>query len=301
MFTGLSAFPLTPLKNEVIDEQSFINIIQRLAKSRVSSITVLGSTGNYAYLSRQERDLAVRLAIENTREISTPSIPIIVGISGLRLRDILLYAEDAQKNGAEALLLAPMSYQKLSENEVFQLYQQVNNEISIPLCVYDNPATTQFTFTDDLIQKVGALSHIKSIKVPPLGLDIVSATQRVNALRKILPKDVTLGISGDGFATIGLLAGCDAWYSVTAGIFPESMSKLTALARKGYVQEANALNAKFAPLWSLFNQYGSLRVIATAAEILAMTESPCLPLPLIGLPDKQRDELAQILSALDLH
>lgn len=55
MFTGLSAFPLTPLKNEVIDEQSFIKIIQRLAKSSVSSITVLGSTGNYAYLSRKER------------------------------------------------------------------------------------------------------------------------------------------------------------------------------------------------------------------------------------------------------
>lgn len=295
MFTGLCAFPLTPLKDENIDECAFINIMQRLAKSSVNSIGVLGSTGNYAYLSRQERDLIVKLAVEHSGKV-----PLIAGISGLRLRDVLLYAENAQRHGVEALLLAPMSYQKLSEREVFRLYEQVNKEISIPLCVYDNPSTTQFVFSDELMRDIAQLSHVQSIKIPPISLDLQAAQARINELRDTLPQDVTLGISGDGFATTGILAGCDAWYSVTAGLFPESMSKLFSLASNGSQQEADTLNRVYEPLWSLFNQYGSLRVIATAAEILGHTQSPCLPLPLMTLPAFDRDMLAKMLHLLRL-
>ena len=49
-FTGLSAFPLTPLHDDVVDEAAYVGLIERLAASGVDSITALGSTGAYAYL-----------------------------------------------------------------------------------------------------------------------------------------------------------------------------------------------------------------------------------------------------------
>lgn len=295
MFTGLCAFPLTPLKNELVDERAFIDIIHRMNINHVDSIGILGSTGNYAYLSREERNFVIKCAREES------DLPLIVGISALRLKDIQIYAEDAQKLGANALLLAPMSYQKLNDREVFQLYEQVNNEISIPLCVYDNPSTTQFYFKDDLIEKIGHLSNIKSIKIPPLPVDLNSAQAKVAQLKALLPQDVTLGISGDGFALTGLLAGCDAWYSAIAGLFPESMMELITLIQTGKIAEATAINAEFSPLWALFNHYGSLRVIATAAELLGYAASPCLPLPLMALPHDDRRLLASILSSLNVN
>ena len=55
MFTGLSAFPLTPMNEQGIKEQEFTQLVARLAQAQVDSIGVLGSTGSYAYLSVEER------------------------------------------------------------------------------------------------------------------------------------------------------------------------------------------------------------------------------------------------------
>lgn len=55
LFTGLSAFPLTPFRDDQVDEGAFVGLIRRLATSGVDSITVLGSTGSYAYLNADER------------------------------------------------------------------------------------------------------------------------------------------------------------------------------------------------------------------------------------------------------
>ena len=61
MFTGLSAFPLTPLANDEVDEGAFVRLIQRLTAAGVDSITALGSTGSYAYLGGDERRRVARL------------------------------------------------------------------------------------------------------------------------------------------------------------------------------------------------------------------------------------------------
>lgn len=65
MFTGLSAFPLTPLTETGIDETAFAALVGRLAAAGVDSIGALGSTGSYAYLTREERARAARIAVEH--------------------------------------------------------------------------------------------------------------------------------------------------------------------------------------------------------------------------------------------
>ncbi|MDP1183424.1 dihydrodipicolinate synthase family protein, partial [Klebsiella pneumoniae] len=87
--------------------------------------------------------------------------------------------------------------------------------------VYDNPGTTHFRFTDALHGRIAALPNIASIKIPRLADDPVEVAARVAALRACVPAHVTLGVSGDTSAVRGLLAGCDGWYLVTAGLFPE--------------------------------------------------------------------------------
>ncbi|MGO4759328.1 dihydrodipicolinate synthase family protein, partial [Streptomyces sp. 2MCAF27] len=144
MFTGLSAFPLTPMSESGIDEQAYARLVARLASAGVDSIGALGSTGSYAYLSREQRARAARIAVEAAEET-----PVIVGIGALRTSQVLALAEDAQKAGASAVLLAPMTYQPLTEDEVFGLYKDVTRALSVPLCVYDNPGTTHVHFTDE--------------------------------------------------------------------------------------------------------------------------------------------------------
>lgn len=295
MFTGLSAFPLTPMRDDRIDEAAFARLTERLVDAGVETICALGSTGNYAYLNTAERKRAAHLAVEHAG-----SVPVIIGISALRTRDVLELAEDAQTIGAKAVLLAPMSYQKLSADEVFGLYETVARGLSVPLVVYDNPSTTHFEFSDELHGRIAELPNIGSIKIPAVPADLSAATARVERLRVLIPSHVSIGISGDAAAATGLLAGCSVWYSVIGGLFPEVALAITRAALSGDASQANQLSQRLEPLWELFRQYGSLRVVAAAAELLGYAASPCLPAPLLAPQDTDRQRLSSILGELQL-
>ncbi|MGM0559526.1 MAG: dihydrodipicolinate synthase family protein [Pseudomonadota bacterium] len=295
MFTGLSAFPLTPMNETGVDETAFAGLVERLVSANVDSIGSLGSTGNYAYLTRAERARIAELSVQIAGDI-----PVIVGIGALRTRDVLALAEDAQTAGASGVLLPPMSYQKLSDEEVFRLYEAVSRSLSVPLCVYDNPGTTHFEFSVELQGRIAQLPKVSSIKIPPVPSDPEAAGERIEQLRKVIPADVTLGISGDALAATGLNAGCEAWYSVIGGLFPEAAMAITRAAQAGRKSEATRLCERLNPLWALYKQHGSLRVIATAAELRERVTYPCLPEPLLPLQGAERQELTTCLDELEL-
>lgn len=269
-----------------IDATAFTGLIQRLAEANVNSIGVLGSTGSYAYLSREERKFVTELAIQHAQ-----GTPVVVGIGALRTKDVLLLADDAQRAGANGLLLAPVSYQKLTDDEVFKHYETVCNNISVPLCVYDNPTTTHFEFNDVLLGRIAALPNVASIKIPPLLNNPDEAKARVDRLRAQIPHHVTIGISGDHAGAIGLNAGCDAWYSVMGGLLPMLILEIVQASQADNPDEVSRLSATLEPLWGFFRKHGSLRVIATLAECLRLVNAPCLPLPIQSLGGEERQKL----------
>lgn len=297
MFTGLSAFPLTPMNEDRIDEVSYVRLISRLVKAGVDSIGALGSTGSYAYLTRAERARLAKLAVENAG-----ATPVMVGIGSLRTKHVLELAEDAQNAGVSALLLAPLSYQVLNDKEVFELYRTVSSNVSVPLCVYDNPGTSNFTFSDELHARIAHLPNVRSIKIPGVPASPEEAKARVTRLRELIPAHVSIGVSGDSSAATGLNAGCEVWYSVIGGLFPETALAITHAAQRGKDKEAERLSNQLMPLWKLFGRSGgSLRVVAAAAELLKLVSSPSLPQPLRSVEGELRKELEELLKILDLN
>jgi 4-hydroxy-tetrahydrodipicolinate synthase len=296
MFTGLSAFPLTPINEERIDETSYAHLILRLVNAGVDSIGALGSTGSYAYLTRAERARLAKITVENAG-----STPVMVGIGSLRTKNVLEMAEDAQNAGVSALLLAPLSYQVLNDTEVFDLYKTVTSNISIPLCVYDNPGTSNFTFSDELHARIAHLPNVRSIKIPGVPASPSEAKARVERLRALIPDHVSIGVSGDASAATGLNAGCELWYSVIGGLFPETALAITRAAQRGDAKEAERLSDQLLPLWNLFGRAGgSLRVVAAAAELLNLVSTPSLPQPLRSVGGEVREELESLLEVLKL-
>lgn len=297
MFAGLSAFPLTPLAEDAVDESAFVRLVERLSGAGVDSITALGSTGSYAYLSGEERSRVARLAVEHAG-----STPVIVGIGALRTSQVLANAEGAQRAGASGLLLAPMTYQPLTDDDVFELFRAVTAHSSLPVIVYDNPATTHFTFSTELYARIAELPRIASIKIPGVPAGPEQARERVQEIRSVVPAHVTIGVSGDARAAAGLAAGCDAWYSVIGGTLPALALRITRAAREGRFADASAESERLGPLWELFAEFGgSIRVVAAIAEHLGMVGRSCLPLPIQGLTEEQRDRVAGVVEALGLN
>ncbi|ADH67329.1 dihydrodipicolinate synthase family protein [Nocardiopsis dassonvillei] len=295
MFTGLSAFPLTPLDDDRFDERAYAGLVTRLAEAGVDSIGALGSTGSYAYLDREERRRAARTAVQHA-----DGTPVVVGIGALRTSQVQALAQDAQQAGASAVLLAPVSYQPLTDEDVFALYATVAAELSVPLVVYDNPGTTRFTFSTGLYARVAALPAVAAIKIPPVPADPVAARERVAAVRAALPDHVSVGVSGDGVAATGLNAGCRAWFSVVGGTLPAAALPLVRAALGGDAEGAAAESERLRPLWELFASHGSLRVVAAIAEHLGLVAPRCLPRPILGLPAAERERVARVVEQLGL-
>lgn len=297
MFTGLSAFPITPLAHDTVDETSFIRLIRRLSEAKVDSITALGSTGSYAYLSSEERSRVAHLAVENAGKK-----PVFIGIGALRTSHVLTNAENAQRAGASGLLLAPMTYQPLTEDDVFELFRTVTTHSSLPVVVYDNPGTTHFTFSTGLYGRVAELPGIASVKIPGVPADPRLAKARVEEIRAVIPQHVTIGVSGDAHAAAGLAAGCDVWYSVIGGTLPALAMRIARAAMEGRIPDALAESERLAPLWQLFAEFGgSIRVVAAIAEHLGLASKSSLPLPLQGLTEDQRAHVGRIVDELGLN
>lgn len=296
MFTGLSAFPLTPITGSGIDEQGFSNILTRLTAAGVDSMGILGSTGSYAYLTREQRKRIATLAKQLAGDI-----PVMVCIGAISTDAILHLANDAQAAGADALLLPAVSYQPLRDEEVFTLFETVTRNTSVPVCVYDNPGTTHFTFKDELHGLLSSLDGVRSVKIPAVPASPALATERVDALRRHLRPGVTIGISGDAYAGLGLNAGCEVWYSVCGGLFPETAKQITEAAAAQDHARVTALISRLEPLWALFRKHGgSIRVIAAAAGVLGLTDTDCLPRPLQPLPAGDIADIARVITALEL-
>jgi 4-hydroxy-tetrahydrodipicolinate synthase len=295
-FTGLSAFPLTPLRDDAVDERSLAGLVERLAAAGVDSITALGSTGSYAYLTAEERARVARLAVEHAG-----NTPVFVGVGALRTSHVLANVDAAEDAGAAGLLLAPMTYQPLTDDDVFELFRAVAGHTTLPVIVYDNPGTTRFAFSRDLYARIAELPGIASIKIPGVPADPVAAREHVSGIRRVLPEGVTIGVSGDAFAAAGLDAGCDAWYSVLGGTLPGPALRITRAAQNGRTTDAVAESTRLAPLWGLFAEFGgSLRVVAAIAEQLGIVPQRCLPLPIQGLTPAQRARVADVVDRLGL-
>lgn len=212
LFSGLAAFPITPTTpgGQVIDHD-LRGLVRRIGEAGADSIGLLGSTGTYMFLSREERRRAVAVAV------SAAAIPVIVGVGALRTDEAEALARDAAAEGAAGLLLAPVSYTPLTEEEVFQHFAAVASATDLPICIYSNPETTNFTFRPDFAARLATLATVAAIKLPlPEDGDIAADLAR---FREAAP-GLSVGYSGDWGCKDALLAGADCWYSVVAVTCP---------------------------------------------------------------------------------
>lgn len=290
LFAGLSAFPITPATPEGrVIEADLRVILRRIAAGGANSVGLLGSTGTYMFLDREERRRATAIAVETLTDT-----PVIVGVGALRTDHARALAKDAAAEGAAGLLLAPVSYTPLTEEEVFRHFAAVAEATDTPIVIYNNPSTTNFTFKPALVARLAeAIPSIAAIKLPLPKGDIAAD---LKSFREAAPR-LTIGYSGDWGCKDGLLAGADAWFSVSAGLLPERAAALTAAARRGDRAEADRLDAAFAPLWEVFKAVGGMRAMYAAANHLGLTEAQP-PLPILPLEGDPRAKLVAAVAGL---
>ncbi|MEL7116517.1 MAG: dihydrodipicolinate synthase family protein [Pseudomonadota bacterium] len=285
VLTGLSAFVLTPMDADgVVDTDHLQRLVARLAERDVASIGVVGSTGSYMYLSARERARAMSAAVEASGEK-----PVLAGIGDMRTDAVLGHARAAEAAGVDALLLSAVSYLPLTDRDFTALADAAAGASGLPICLYNNPGTTHFTMSADLVADLAQRATVAAVKNPAPS----DPSAHLSMLRARVPEGFVLGYSGDAVIAPALAAGAEAWYSVLAGSLPEPC--IAMWQARGNQAELAQLNDRLAPMWALFRDFGGIRVAPTVANLLGLGPIK-LPLPLQPLPP---EAVARVEAALD--
>lgn len=147
---------------------------------------------------------------------------------------------------------------------MYGLFEDVTSRFpEMPVVLYDNPATTGFTFSDELRVSVAHLPSVVSIKLNTIPDGHDAASEYVEMLRGLVPEGVSIGISGDDVS-------------------------------------AREMSARLDPIWALFAKYGSFRVTAALATLSGSLPTDAVYAPVRPLSGSEREEVAAALRAIDL-
>ena len=218
----------------------------------------------------------------------------LAGIGDLRTDRVIQHAVNAEAAGASALLLAPVSYLPLTERDFSELVRTVASSVALPICLYNNPGTTHFTMTPELVASLANLPTVKAVKnpAPPTLMSACEmAAKRVN-----LPEGFVLGYSGDTLITHVLSTGADAWYSVLAGTLPELALEIWSARMEP--ERLVILQAQCEPLWQCFNTWGGIRVVPEICRLKGLGSLE-LALPLQPLEHHAVVQIEKAMQALE--
>jgi 4-hydroxy-tetrahydrodipicolinate synthase len=290
-FHGLIAFPITPTDQDGrFDIQAFRSLVDRLIGSGVHGLAVLGSTGAGTYFSEQERKEITSTAIE----IVNGRVPVMIGTGAITTAETIRLSRHAESVGADAVLIVPVSYWPLTLEEVYRHFDQIAQALTISICVYNNPRTTQVDILPELAERLSALPNIDMIKETSVDID------RVTRLLKSSGGKLTIAYSRDASAYEALVAGAHAWHSGIANIIPRQCVQIFDLVKKAANYElAGRLAAEIASLCQFASEKGVIRSVHAALELMGEHTGGPRP-PIKTLQGVDREMLQKHLTALKL-
>ena len=229
MFHGTITALLTPFKNGTIDEEAYRAHIEWQLEQGVNGVVPCGTTG----------ESAIRICIDQVKG----RVPVIAGAGSNNTTEAISLTRFAKKAGADAALLISPYYNKPTQEGIFQHFKAINDEVALPMFVYNVPGRTGSNVLPATQARMAReLEHVIGCKEATANLVQVS-----NILEQC-PEDYIL-LSGDDFTVLPTYAvGGKGVISVTANVLPDLMSALTAACERGDYEEARRLHFKLEPM-----------------------------------------------------
>lgn len=288
-FKGVIAYPVTPFDdNENVDIPLFKKQVERLVATGSHGIAPLGSTGVMPYLNDAEKESIT----EATMQQVAGRVPTLVGVSNLTTDKTVYHAQFAEKAGAAAVMIIPMSYWKLTDDEIVKHYDAVASKISIPIMAYNNPATGGVDMSSVLLKRLLEIPNVTMIK------ESSGDVQRMHYLRKELGEDVAFFNGSNPLALAAFSAGATGWCTAAPNLIPELNSALYHAIQANDLEKAQSIFYKQFDLLKFIVAKGLPRSIKAGLDLLGVGGGG-FKSPLKPLNEHEIAELDSILSAIE--
>ncbi|MBV8256015.1 MAG: dihydrodipicolinate synthase family protein [Chitinophaga sp.] len=288
-FKGIIAYPITPFDSlGQVDIPLFQRLVERLVANGSHAIAPLGSTGVLPYLQDEEKEAVTTAAIQQVGG----RVPTLVGVSCLTTERTIYHARYAEKAGATAVMIIPMSYWKLTDDEIFRHYEAVASRISIPIMAYNNPATGGVDMSPALLKRLLQIPNVTMIK------ESTGDVQRMQYLRRELGEEVAFYNGSNPLALAAFAAGASGWCTAAPNLIPQLNLALYKAIERNDLQAANTLFYDQVDLLKFIVATGLPRAIKAGLEILG-EEGGQLRNPLQPLSSTETATLRQILQHMN--
>ncbi|HBO33209.1 MAG TPA: 4-hydroxy-tetrahydrodipicolinate synthase [Anaerolineaceae bacterium] len=255
----------------------------------VHGIIPCGSTGEFAFLSDQERKRVVEITVDEVNQ----KLPVIAGSATCATREVVKTAQRYTKMGVDGVMIVPPYYGKLSQEELYCHFASVAENVNLPIVLYNNPGTSGSDMLPATIARLAKFDNIVAVK------ESTGSMQRIIDIRMLAGDAFEILCGCDTLAMEMFAMGVEGWIAAPANIAAKQCVKLYQLMieqkdfEKGYEYYKH-----IRPLFDLFE--GSGQYVALVKAGLEMLGRPIGQprKPLLPASDELRAQLKTLLEKL---
>lgn len=283
---GIIAYPVTPFAGDGIDTERLAALVHRLVSSGVHAIAPLGSTGELAYLEETEFDAAV----DTTIAAVSGRLPVIVGVSDVTTANTIRRARYAQQAGADAVMILPVSYWKLTEREIAQHYRSVSEAIGISIMAYNNPATSGVDMRPELlVDMFETIDNVTMVK------ESTGDLSRMLRIAELSCGRLPFYNGSNPLVLDALKAGASGWCTAAPNLRPQPCIDLYEAVRAHDLEKAQALFDDLKPLLEFIVAGGLATTVKAGLDLLGFPVGDPRA-PLLALDERGRAQLQTVLA-----
>jgi len=284
-FHGVFPYLVSPIDAQGrILADVFGRLVADLIKAGVHGLTPLGSTGEFAYLSREQRAAVVQATIEAAGK----RVPVIAGVASTSTADAVAQAKHYQSLGADGILAILEAYFPLKDAQVESYFRAIADSVDIPVVLYTNPQFQRSDLTLDVIARLSEHPRIGYIK------DASTNTGRLLSIMNRCPGMKVFSASAHIPAAVMLIGGV-GWMAGPACIVPRQSVRLYDLCRAGQWPEAMALQRKLWRINEAFARFNLAACIKAGLQIQGYAVGDPVP-PQAALTAAERTAVEAILA-----
>ncbi len=288
MLKGSIVALITPFKNDSLDEDTYRRLIDYHLKNGTNGVVPGGTTGESPTLSHSEHKKIIQIAVEECKG----KIPIIAGTGSNSTDEAIDLSRYAEKAGSDALLVVTPYYNKPTQEGLYQHYKKINDNVGIPIIIYNIPSRSVIDMSVETMSKLYELKNIVGVK------DATGDLKRVDSQLKSMGKEfIQLTGNDDNALEFNKRGGVGA-IGVTANIAAKLSSDFQKACKKD-MDEAVKLDKILQPLHSSLFIESNPSPVKYAASLLKMC-SPNVRLPLVEIRDETKKKVSDALKSAKL-
>ena len=292
MFKGSNVAIVTPFKNNKLDEEAYLKLINFHLENGTDGLVPAGTTGESPTLSHDEHEKVIEICIKE----ANGKIPVIAGTGSNSTEEAVALTKHAEKAGANGVLVVTPYYNKPTQEGLYQHYKKINDNTNLPIIIYNIPSRCVIDMSVDTMARLFELKNIAGVK------DATGDLNRLDETIKKLGNEFIQLTGEDGLAFEFNKRGGVGVISVTANIAPKlcsDMQKLSKSKSNNELKEAEKIDKILQPVHKSLFLESNPAPVKFAAKVLGLCSDE-IRLPLVNIKNDTEKKIRHALINAEL-